>query len=93
MAMSNTISYRGYSFSRYQGYLRAVWMAAQQHGYPHIQVPLTVACENMQDESDEGYTLRQHSLSRIQPQTPPVYAWLDRHGYSSPTEYKLWRQI
>lgn len=83
------ISYRGYSFSEYPGYLRAVWIAAQQHGSPHIQIPLTVACENMQDESDEGYTLRQHSLSRIQPQTPPVYAWLERHGYTYATEYPI----
>lgn len=83
------ISYRGYSFSEYPGYLRAVWIAAQQHNCSHIQIPLTVACENMQDESDEGYTLRQHSMSHIQPQTLPVYAWLDRHGYASPTEYTI----
>lgn len=83
------ISYRGYSYSEYPGYLRAVWIAAQQHGSPHLQIPLTAACENMQDESDEGYTLCQHSLSRIRPQTPPVYAWLDRHGYGYPTEYPV----
>lgn len=86
---SAMISYRGYSYSRYLGYLNAIWMAAQQHVYPHLQIPLTVACERMQDESDEGYTSRQHSLSRIQPQTLPVYAWLDRHGCAYPTEYKL----
>lgn len=85
------IHYRGYSYSCYRGYRRVLRefrdRAANIH--PQWHVRMNAICEDMQDESPNGYTEGLHEESRYVRPAVDTWTYARSRGCECPEDYPL----